>query len=113
MAYKKSLNKNCYNSEYFIVVYFGYEYFYSKNTQTYTVNIDIRFTNHFKPFCAMTVHTAQGMTINNDYAIYEYDIMKHDMLYAALTRTSKEEYVNFCGIKVNQTENRLYLQVFW
>ena len=50
----------------------------------------------------MTVHKAQGMTINNDYAIYEYDRMKHDMLYVALTRTSKEEYVNFCDIKINR-----------
>ena len=36
----------------------------------------------------MTVHKAQGMTINNDYAIYEYDRIIHDMLYVALTRTS-------------------------
>ena len=50
----------------------------------------------------MTVHKAQGMTINNDYAVYGYDRMKHDMLYVALTRTSKEEYVNFCGIKINR-----------
>ena len=50
----------------------------------------------------MTVHKAQGMTINNDYAVYGYDRMKHDMLYVALTRTSKEEYVNFCDIKINR-----------
>ena len=37
----------------------------------------------------MAVHKAQGMTINNAYAIHEYDRMKHDMLYVALTRTSK------------------------
>ena len=54
-----------------------------------TVNIYIKLANHFKPFYAMTVHKAQGMTINSDYAIYEYDRMKHDMLYVALTRTSK------------------------
>ena len=29
------------------------------------------------------------MTINKPYPIYEYDKMKHDMLYVALTRTSK------------------------
>ena len=28
--------------------------------------------------------------------------MKHGMLYVALTRTSKEEYVNFCDIKINR-----------
>ena len=43
------------------------------------------------------------MTINSDYAIYEYDRMKHDMLHVALTRTPKEEeYVNSCGIKINR-----------
>ena len=39
----------------------------------------------------MTAHKVQGMTIDNAHAIYEYDRMKHDMLYVALTRTSKEE----------------------
>ena len=47
---------------------------------------------------AMTVHKAQGMTINRPYSIYEYKRMKHDMLYVALTRTQKKEYVNFCNI---------------
>ena len=28
--------------------------------------------------------------------------MKHDMLYVSLTRTSKEEYVNFCDIKIDR-----------
>ena len=50
----------------------------------------------------MTAHKAQGMTTNKAYAIYEYDRMKHDMLYVALTRTSKEDYVNFCDIKHNR-----------
>ena len=54
-----------------------------------TVKIDIELTNHFKPFYAMTVHKAHGMLITGDYAIYEYGRMKHDMLYVALTRTSK------------------------
>ena len=38
-----------------------------------TVNIYIKLANHFKPFYAMTVHKAQGMTINSDYAIYEIE----------------------------------------
>ena len=50
----------------------------------------------------MTAHKAQGMTINSAYAIYEYDRTTHDMLYVALTRTSKEEYVNICDIKTNR-----------
>ena len=75
---------------------------YLKTAKKDTVKIDIKFTNHFKPSYAITVHKAQGITINKPYAIYEYDKMKHDMLYVALTRTSKEEYANFCNIKMNR-----------
>ena len=42
------------------------------------------------------------MTIGKPYSIYEYDKMKHDMLYVAFIRTSKEEYVNVCDIKINR-----------
>ena len=102
MAYTSSLNKKYYNSEDFIVVDFDDDYLYLKTPKKDTIKIDIKFTNHFKPLYAMTVHKAQGMTINKPYSIYEYNRMKHDMLYVALTRTSKEEYVNFCDIKINR-----------
>ena len=62
------------------------------------INVELKFTNPFKPMYAMTVHKAQGMTINRPYSIYEYNRMQHDMLYVALTRTSKKYYVTFCGI---------------
>ena len=75
MAYTTSLNKKYYNSEDFIVVDFDDDYFYLKTTKKDTVKIDIKCTNHFKPLYAMTVHKAQGMTINKPYAIYEYDRM--------------------------------------
>ena len=65
MAYKTSLNKNYYNSEGFIVADSDGDYFYLK-THKDTVKIDIKFTNHFKPFYAMTIRKAQGMTINSD-----------------------------------------------
>ena len=93
MAFKTSLNNEYYNSEDFIVVGFDDEHFYSKTHKKDTVKIHIKFTNHFKPLYAMAAHKAQGMTTNNDYAIYEYERMKHDMLYVALTRTSKEEFL--------------------
>ena len=89
MTYKTGLNNKCYNSEDFIAVDFDGDSFYLTTSKKDTVNIDIKFTNHFKPFYAMTVHKPQGMIINSDYAIYEYDRMRHDMLYVALTRTSK------------------------
>ena len=102
IAYRTNLNKKCYNSKDFVVVDFDDEYFYLKAPSGGTVKIDIKFTNHFKPLYAITIHKAQGMTINKPYTIYEYDKMKHDMLYVALTRTSKEEYVNFCDIKTHR-----------
>ena len=62
------------------------------------INIEVKFTNHFKPMHAMTMNRAQGMTTNRPYSMYEYNRMQHDMVYVALTRTSKNEYVNFRGI---------------
>ena len=41
MAYRTSLNKNCYNSQDFIVVDFHDEYFYLKTHKKGTVKIDI------------------------------------------------------------------------
>ena len=40
------------------------------------------------------------MTINSPYSIYEYDKMKHDMLYVCLTRTKEKHYVNFCEMSI-------------
>ena len=98
MAYKSN-GKKYYNSEDFTVKSFDDKYMCLLNDfDNSEINVELKFTNHFKPMYAMTVHKAQGMTINRPYSIYEYNRMQHDMLYVALTRTSKKEYVNFCGI---------------
>ena len=98
MAYKSN-GKKYYNSEDFTVKSFDDEYMCLLNDfDNSEINVELKFTNHFKPMYAMAVHKAQGMTINRPYSIYEYNRMQHDMLYVALTRTSKNEYVNFCGI---------------
>ena len=102
MAYRTNLNKKYYSSEDFIVVDFDDEYFCLKTPSGDTIKIGIKCTNHFKPLCGTTVHKAQGMTTDKPYSIYEYGKMKHDMLYVALTRTSKEEYANFCNTKMNR-----------
>jgi len=62
--------------------------------------IDIKLTNHFKPAFALTVHKAQGATINKPYSIYEHKRMRSDMLYVSLTRTKQKEFVNFCDISL-------------
>ena len=98
MAYKSN-GKKYYNSEDITVKSFDDKYMCLLNDfYNSEIDVELKFTNHFKPMYAMTVHKAQGMTINRPYSIYEYNRMQHDMLYVALTRTSKKEHVNFCGI---------------
>jgi len=96
MAYKSN-GKRYYNSEEFTVKSFNETHMRLTNDDI-DISIELKFTNHFKPVYAMTVHKAQGATINIPYSIYEYKRMRHDMLYVALTRTSKQEFVNFCDI---------------
>ena len=90
MAYKSN-GRQYYNSEDFTVKSFDDKYMCLLNDfDNSEINIELKFTNHFKLMYAMTVHKAQGMTINRPYSIYEYNRMQHDMLYVALTRTSKK-----------------------
>ena len=98
MAYKS--NKLFHINEDFIVTSLNEEEMtLIADTDNSEIVVDLKFTNCFKPVYAITVHKSQGMTINKPYSIYEYRRMKHDMLYVCLTRTSKQEYVNFCDIE--------------
>ena len=96
MSYK-SYGKLFYNSEDFIVKSFDDKTMTLLNEiDNIEIKVELKLTNHFKPLYAITIHKAQGMTINRPYSIYEYKRMKHNMLYVSLTRTSKKEFVNFC-----------------
>ena len=102
MAYR-SHGKQFYNSEEFVVKSFDNKTMTLLNEiDGSEIKVELKFTNCFKPMYAITVHKAQGMTINKPYSIYEYKRMRHNMLYVSLTRTSKQEFVNFCdfnGVK--------------
>ena len=88
MAYRSGASKTYLNSEEFVVKSFNKDKMRLEQTDTNNeIEVDLKFTSHFKPMYAMTVHKAQGMTINEPYSIYEYKRMKEDMLYVALTRT--------------------------
>ena len=73
IAYRTSLDNKYYNSECCIVVHSDDECFYLNTADDVTIKINIKFTNHFKPLYGITVHKAQGMTIDKPYSIYEYD----------------------------------------
>ena len=70
MAYKSNGN-TYYNSEDFLVKSFNDKYMCLLNDfDNSEINLELQFTNHFKPMYAMTVHKAQGMTYNKPYSIY-------------------------------------------
>ena len=70
------------------------------------LNIELKFTNHFKPMYGITVHKAQGMTIDKPYSIYEYDRMAHDMLYVSSTKTQKKNMlISVKLIYLNHTQD--------
>ena len=101
MAFRSGASKTYLSSEEFVVKSFSKDKMRLEQIDTNNeIEVDLKLTSHFKPMYATTVHKAQGMTINEPYSIYEYKRMKDDMLYVALTRTSKKEFVNFCDIEV-------------
>ena len=80
MAYKN--NKSFHNSEDFVAKTCCNENMELINdTDNSEFIVDLKFTSCFKPMYAITCHKAQGMTINQPYSIYDYEIMKFDMLY--------------------------------
>jgi len=71
-----------------------------ENDDGETIKVESSKMIDFRPAYALTVHKAQGMSIDRPYTIYEHEKMAHDMLYVALTRTRKKEYVNFGDINI-------------
>lgn len=43
-----------------------------------------------------TVHNYQGKTIKDKYSIYEWDRMPREILYTALSRASKKDFITLC-----------------
>lgn len=58
-----------------------------------TVSLDM-FGKFFEPAYCTTVHSAQGQTFNFEYSIYEYNVMSSNILYTALSRTTKRAHIN-------------------
>jgi hypothetical protein len=71
-----------------------------KNDDGEIINVTSDKMVDFRPSFCLTVHKAQGMSIDRPYTIYEHEKMAHDMLYVALTRTRKLEYINFGNINL-------------
>lgn len=61
------------------------------------------FGKFFEPAYCTTVHSAQGQTFNFEYTIYEYNCMSTNVLYTALSRTTKREFINLVGMEVRDS----------
>ena len=53
------------------------------------------FNKYYEIGFCVTNYKAQGMTINSDYTIYDYDHMSKEGQYVAITRATKKENINF------------------
>lgn len=52
------------------------------------------FTEFFECSYCTTVHSAQGQTYDFEFTIYEYNVMSTNILYTALSRTTKKANIN-------------------
>jgi ATP-dependent exoDNAse (exonuclease V) alpha subunit len=62
-------------------------------TKTLTIKAD-EFQNLFRVGYAFTIHSAQGMSIDQPYTIHEFDRMDQKLKYVALSRATKHENIN-------------------
>ena len=91
MAYRSGASKTYLNSEEFVVKSFNKDKMRLEQTDTNNeIEVDLKFTSHFKPMYAMTVHKAQGMTINEPYSIYESKRMKKRHAVCSFNQNIKE-----------------------
>ena len=59
---------------------------------------------HFQLGYCMTVHCSQGSTFDFDYSIYEWQCFTKEMMYVAISRSTKRSLINFCDTddKINE-----------
>ncbi len=75
-------------------VWFNYEYDVEENDRTGELRLTTRKTGHFRqlplaPAYAMTIHKAQGQTLNRIHLVLGRGCFAHGQLYTALSRVRK------------------------
>jgi hypothetical protein len=95
----RKVNKDfdIFNNEEFEVTFVDKDKITIKNER---ITIDIKHSE-FKFFdlaYCITVHKSQGSTFNFPFSIYDYNFKGFDkrLLYTAMSRSTKKEFVNFC-----------------
>ena len=68
-----------------------------------------KFKVLFRLAYAMTVHKVQGQTVDHPFSIYEAELFDKYLLYTAMSRTTKKEYINFCDFKTVLMKGFIYM----
>ena len=63
---------------------------------------------HFQLGYCMTVHCSQGSTFDFDYSIYEWQYFTREMMYVAVSRSTKRSLINFCDTDYKLNEGFVY-----
>ena len=110
-----------------VSLYVNYEYVIKNiNDEKFTIHecvedvnyvLDINMLNHFKyPYCS-TVHSVQGLTIENEYTLFDCDsaYVNRNWIYTALTRTDDMNKITIfkCSDKQEDFSKRLKIKAFF
>ena len=91
----KTTTKDFCNNENFTVNGYDDDYIYVYNDYRGEINITYKeFETSMKLAYAITVHKSQGMTIDRPYSIWEYEHMRPEMAYVALSRATHSKLIN-------------------
>jgi hypothetical protein len=83
-----------YNGQSFTVLSYDEKQITLENTDG-TVSIPLRnFIYQFNPMFCQTIHSVQGQTIDEPYVLWNSNMYAKNMLYTALSRTTKHEYLH-------------------
>ncbi len=110
MAYKTHMGNVFTNSQELTIESWTDDTFTLLTHDNKQIELEIKYTTSFKPRYAMTVHKSQGSTFTVPYSIYEYKLMKANMLYVALTRARDKGQIYFCEIS-NHTPYKGYIYI--
>jgi hypothetical protein len=95
------------NNETFDVLYTNPNDRFYGLTKTFKIS---EFREYFDVAYCMTTHKAQGSGFDEPFAIYEYDKMNKELLYTAIGRGTKSDFVRIASLSPDDLDHRRTLQ---
>jgi len=105
----KDLGQQIRNNEEFEVMNFDNKTITIKSEITNEIiKIKHEELKHFQLGYCMTVHCSQGSTFDFDYSIYEWQYFTREMMYVAVSRSTKRSLINFCDTDYKLNDGYIY-----